>query len=245
MPNPPTRHGLARVLSKLGVCSRSEATKLIAAGRVTINGVVRKNPEAPVDMARDVVLLNDHPLDRQAKVYIVLNKPRGLVTTASDEKERETVYQCFGGSKLPPLHAVGRLDMASEGMLLFTNDTAWSAGITAPESHLQKLYHVQIDRVADVSLLAAMTTGIRDSEGRLLRARRAEILRIGEKNSWLAITLDEGRNRHIRNLLQAQGCDVLRLVRVAIGDVPLGELGKGQWRHLTSTEVRALDASRR
>ena len=240
MPSPPTRHGLARVLSKLGVCSRSEATKLIAAGRVSLNGAVRKNPEAPVEIGRDVLLLDGLPLDSKAKVYVMLNKPRGLVTTASDEKGRATVQQCFEGAKLPPLHAVGRLDMASEGLLLFTNDTAWSAGITAPEQHLDKLYHVQIDRLADAALLARMTSGITDEDGHHLRARRAELLRMGEKNSWLAITLNEGRNRHIRKLLLALGCEVLRLVRVAIGTVPLGELDKGQWRHLTTAEVRAL-----
>lgn len=240
MPTPPPRHGLARTLSKLGICSRSAAAKAIAAGRVTVNGVVRRNPEWPVVLGQDILVLDGQPQVAEAKVYIMLNKPRGLVTTTADEKGRATVMQCLQGSGLPLLHAVGRLDQASEGLLLFTNDTAWAAGITAPEAHLEKIYHVQIDGVADTAMLAKMVTGSRDSEGHLLKAKRATLLRTGEKNSWLEVTLDEGRNRHIRKLLEALGNEVLRLLRVGIGTLPLGELAKGQWRHLTAKEVRQL-----
>ena len=237
MPNSPTRHGLARALSKLGVCSRSEGARFIAAGRVSVNGTVRRNPEWAVALGQDVLALDGVPQVAGTKVYVMLNKPRGLVTTTADEKGRATVQQCLEGAALPLLQAVGRLDKASEGLLLFTNDTRWADGITDPESCLEKVYHVQIDCVADVALLAKMLAGVKDAEGHLLKAKRATLLRAGEKNSWLAVTLDEGRNRHIRKLLEAQGCEVLRLVRVSIGKVQLGELPKGEWRHLTAKEV--------
>jgi 23S rRNA pseudouridine2605 synthase len=135
---------------------------------------------------------------------------------------------------------VGRLDKASEGLLLLSNDTTWAAGITAPTTHLDKTYHVQVAGQPDGSALAAMQVGISDG-GELLKARQAKLLRAGEKNAWLEVVLDEGRNRHIRRLLAALGFDVLRLIRVAIGPLPLGQLAKGQWRRLSIEEVQSLD----
>ena len=134
---------------------------------------------------------------------------------------------------------VGRLDKASEGLLLLTNDTAWAARITAPESHLDKTYHVQVDCLADEDLARRIQAGA-EAEGELLAARRVSVLRHGTRNSWLEIVLDEGKNRHIRRLLAALGVGVMRLVRVTIGPLPLGDLAKGQFRHLTSSEVRNL-----
>jgi 23S rRNA pseudouridine2605 synthase len=169
----------------------------------------------------------------------MLNKPRGLVTTVSDEQERETVYQCFEGAGLPWLAPVGRLDKASEGLLLFSNDPQWAARITSPESGPQKTYHVQIDRVPNDELLANLGRGAQvDTE--MLRAKSATVLRSGEKNAWLEIVLDEGRNRHIRRLLSAFDVAVLRLVRVSIGKLQLGELPKGKWRALTEEEIEEL-----
>jgi len=135
------RIGLARALSKLGYCSRSQACDLIRAGRVTLNGAVPRDPETPVNLESDRILNDGHPVAASASVYLMLNKPRGLVTTASDEKGRRTVYDCLP-TGLPWLAPVGRLDKASEGLLLLTNDSEWAARITAPESHLDKAYHV-------------------------------------------------------------------------------------------------------
>ena len=226
-------------MSKLGYCSRSQAWELIKAGRVRVNGRGQRDAEARVEPGRDRIEVDGVVVGAAERVYVMLNKPRGLVTTAADEQGRETVFQCFAGSNLPRLSAVGRLDMASEGLLLFTNDTAWAARITAPESRLEKTYHVQIDRVADAELLEQLTRGARD-EGEWLAAKRGACLRAGEKNSWLEIVLDEGKNRHLRRLLGALGIEVLRLVRVAIGTLALGELAKGKWRRLTVAETRAL-----
>jgi 23S rRNA pseudouridine2605 synthase len=169
----------------------------------------------------------------------MLNKPRGYVTTASDERGRDTVYTLLDAAELPWLAPVGRLDKASEGLLLLTNDSAWAARITAPESHVEKTYHVQIDRLPDLALLASLKRGVEEDGERLL-AQNVSELRRGEKNAWLEIVLDEGRNRQIRRLLAAHGVGVLRLVRVAIGPVALGTLAKGAFRALHAAEVTAL-----
>lgn len=233
------RTGLARALSKLGHCSRSQAVVLVREGRVQLNGRVRRDPETPVRLGSDTVTVNDAPVTTVERVYLMLNKPRGLVTTATDELGRDTVYTCFQGTTLPHLPAVGRLDKASEGLLLFTNDNAWANAITDPTTHLDKTYHVQVAVLADDELLRRLTTGVIEDDERLA-VKRATILRHGEKNSWLEIVLDEGKNRHIRRLLEAFEIEVLRLVRVAIGPLALGDLTKGQWRKLTSSEVQAL-----
>ena len=169
----------------------------------------------------------------------MLNKPRGYVTTASDEHGRETVYALLEDAGLPWVAPVGRLDKASEGLLLLTNDSAWAARITTPESHVDKTYHVQIDRLPDAALLDALRSGIDEDDGHL-RAKRVHELRRGEKNAWLEIVLDEGRNRQIRRLLAAHGVGVLRLVRIAIGPVALGTLAKGECRMLAPAEIAAL-----
>jgi len=172
---------------------------------------------------------------------LMLNKPRGLVTTARDEKGRDTVYRCFADAALPWLAPIGRLDKASEGLLLFCNDPVWAARIMDPGSGPPKTYHVQIDRLPDAALVSALERG-RNSDGEFLKVRSARILRSGEKHGWLEIALDEGRNRQIRRLLEAFEISVIRLVRVAVGELHLGELAKGQWRVLTPREMVCLEA---
>lgn len=234
-----TRHGLARVLSKRGVCSRSQAEQWIRAGRVAVEGRVVRNPKHPVTQGQGGITVDGRPIGEAAPVYVMFNKPRGLVVSAADERGRATVYDALAGAGLPWLGPVGRLDKASEGLLLLSNDTAWAAGITDPAMHCEKTYHVQVDCVPDAASLAALGEGVSD-QGERLAARKVALLRAGEKNAWLEIVLDEGRNRHIRRLLAAHGIGVLRLVRVAIGGLLLGDLAKGQWRHLAADEVRAL-----
>ena len=233
--------GLARALSKLGVCSRSQAAELIRAGRVKLNGKLRRDPETPVHLGKDRIELDSKSVGSSERIYLALNKPRGVVTTASDEKNRETVYT-FLPAEFPWVAPVGRLDMASEGLLLLTNDSEWAARISAPETHLDKTYHVQIDAIADENLLDALRKGIRSSEdGELLRAKRASLLRRGERNSWIEIVLDEGKNRQIRRMLEHLQIEVLRLVRVAIGPLTLGDLAKGETRVILKEEKQALD----
>lgn len=236
--------GLARALSKLGYCSRSQAVELIRVGRVRVNEVVRRDPETPVRSGKDRIEIDGKPLAASKKIYLVLNKPRGIVTTASDEKDRETVYK-FLRDDLPWVAPVGRLDKASEGLLLLTNDSEWGARVTAPEAHLDKTYHVQIGRIADAELLEALTRGVLAKDAELLRAKGASLLRQGERNSWVEIILDEGKNRQIRRMLEGLGVEVLRLIRVAIGPLLLGDLTKGGVRDLTVGEKAAIDRAMR
>ena len=230
---------LARALSKLGLCSRSQAERAVAEGRVRVDGVVRREPSFRVDMRHARITLDDHAVKAAARVYLALNKPRGLVTTRDDPQGRATIYGCLEGTDLPFVSPVGRLDKASEGLLLLTNDTQWAQRVLDPATHVEKTYHVQVDRVPDDALFAALEAGV-DDEGERLAARRASVLRTGGRTAWLELVLDEGRNRHIRRMLAAFDLEVLRLVRVAIGPLPLGDLAKGAWRALTPAEVRAL-----
>ncbi len=233
------RHGLARVLSKAGVCSRSEAARRVQEGRVSVDGRVIRDPEFPILAGRHKVLLDGQALAAAGRLYIALNKPRGLVTTVQDERGRDTVYHCFDGAGLPWMAPVGRLDKASEGLLFFSNDPEWAARLTDPATGPLKTYRVQVDAVPDATQLERMHTGV-DDAGEHLAAYSVQILRHGERTAWLEVVLDEGRNRHIRRLLNMLGLDVLRLMRVAIGPVQLGELGKGQWRELSAGELDAL-----
>jgi len=230
--------GLARVLSKRGICSRSQGERLAREGRVRVDGRIVRDPEFPI-AGHERIEVDDGAVQAVAPVYIAMNKPRGIVVSAADERGRDTVYSLLDGAGLPWLGPVGRLDKASEGLLLLSNDTAWAAGITEPATHVPKTYHVQVAGQPDVATIAAMCEGVVDA-GETLRAASASLLRQGERNAWLEVTLDEGRNRHIRRLLAALGFDVLRLVRVAIGDLVLGDLAKGQWRHLGDAEVAGL-----
>jgi len=212
---------------------------MIRAGRVRLKNVVCKNPEAAVRLGKDPIEVDGKAVECAQKIYWMLNKTRGTVTTADDEQRRETVYEGLPPG-LPWMAPVGRLDKATQGLLLFTNDSQWAARVTAPESHLEKTYHVQIDAVVQDDLLRALEAGVRCDNGEVLRATRAKRIRAGEKNSWIEIVLDEGKNRQIRRMLEASGIGVLRLVRVAVGNLELGTLGKGAARELTDSEVRNL-----
>ena len=162
----------------------------------------------------------------------------------SDEKGRETVY-AYLPAGLPWIAPVGRLDKASEGLLLLTNDSEWAALITAPGTHLDKTYHVQISAITDEAPLQELRNGIRASDGEFLRVKNVRRLRQGERHSWLEIVLDEGKNRHIRRMLEELKVEVLRLVRVAIGPLVLGDLAKGATRALEPEEKQALDRAMR
>lgn len=233
------RHGLARVISKRGLASRTQAARWVAEGRVRVNGRLVRDPEFPVAQGVDAVAVDGRDLSPAARIVVMLNKPRGLVTTASDDRGRATVYGCLEGSELPWLAPVGRLDKASEGLLLFTNDPLWAARITSPASGPDKTYHVQIDGLPDDSLPANLERGTL-VDGDRLSAKTARVLRRGARHAWLELVLTEGRNRQIRRLLGAYGVSVLRLVRVAVGTLTLGALPKAGWRRLTPPEIALL-----
>ena len=240
IPNKTKAHrlGLARTLSKFGYCSRSNAVKLITAGRVCINGHIVRDPKQAV-FTTGKVTIDGQQLQSVKKVYLMVNKPRGLITTTRDELGRDTVYSLLTEYR-QWLAPVGRLDKASEGLILFTSDSGWAAQVSSPESHLDKTYHVHIETVADDGLLSRLTAGV-SSEGDILRAKRVSIVRRGSKNSWLEIVLDEGKNRHIRRMLSELEIEVLRLVRIGIGPLRLGDLPKGSARELSRDEKIAID----
>ena len=187
---PPASVSLARALSKLGVCSRSEGERLVRAGRVAVGGETVRDPARRVDPARAAIEVDGRPVAARTTVYLALNKPRGLVTTRDDPRGRETVYACLAGAELPFVSPVGRLDKASEGLLLFTNDSRWAARLLEPASRVDKVYHVQVARVADDALVRQLRDGVADAEGDFLAAREARLLRHGTRTSWLELTLD-------------------------------------------------------
>jgi 23S rRNA pseudouridine2605 synthase len=233
-------HGLARALASLGIMSRTSAAQAIAAGRVSVNGAAVLDPEARVSPERDRLALDGRPVIAAAPRYLALNKPRGLVTTARDEHHRATVYACLPDAQDGWMAPVGRLDKASEGLILFTNDTRWADRVLSPESGLAKVYHVQIGRHLSEPEISRLCAGVM-LDGRLARAEKVQVLRRGEKTCWLEIVLRQGLNRQIRRMLQALDAEVLRLVRVAIGPVQLGDLPKGQSRPLTDSELQAME----
>jgi 23S rRNA pseudouridine2605 synthase len=203
---------------------------------------VRRDPEFPVRIGTDRIEVDGQAVTGEAKVYLVFNKPRGVVTSASDEKGRATVYE-YLPEGTPWVGPVGRLDKASEGLLLLTNDSEWAARVTDPRTHLDKVYHVQMAAAPDQSLPRQLTDGVRSANGEILRVKRVTPVREGKKNSWLEIVLDEGKNRQIRRIFEALGIEVLRLVRVGIGPFSLGDLEKGVARNLTAAEKKALDSA--
>ncbi|MCX5768620.1 MAG: pseudouridine synthase [Gemmatimonadetes bacterium] len=235
---------IARGLSKLGVCSRAEGERLVAAGRVTVDGRIIRDVSFRLRPETAVIAVDGVRVARAERVYVALNKPRGLVTTRDDPQGRETIYDCLEGAALPFVGPVGRLDKASEGLLLLTNDTQWSARLLDPASHVEKTYHVQVRGLVDEATIGRVAMGVvEQSSGEALGVVRVALLRVGSRSStWLEIVLDEGKNRHIRRLLAELGIEVLRLVRVSIGGLKLGELAKGEWRKLTPAEIQQLDS---
>ncbi|MBB4040360.1 23S rRNA pseudouridine2605 synthase [Microvirga flocculans] len=231
---------LARALSKLGFCSRTQAEALIAEGRVRVDGHVVRHATVRIDPRRARIAVDDQPVAAERKVYLMLNKPRGLVTTRDDPQQRGTVYDCLTGLDLPFVSPVGRLDKASEGLLLLTNDTRWAQRILDPASNVEKVYHVQIDRMADDTLFDRLETGM-VLEGERLATKSARLLRAGTHNAWLEVVLSEGKNRQIRRLLAACGADVMRLVRIEVGGLQLGDLPRGAVRLLRPEEKALLD----
>ena len=163
-PGPAGLVSLARALSKLGYCSRTEAERLVLDGRVRVDGRPARNPSLRLDMGRARIAVDGEAVSAEQRVYLMVNKPRGMVTTRHDPEGRETVYACLDGLDLPFLAPVGRLDKASEGLLLMSNDTRWAQTILDPASGVEKTYHVQIDTVPDEAMLARLRAGAVDGE---------------------------------------------------------------------------------
>lgn len=229
--------GVARILNKRGFCSRKEAESLVRSGRVSLEGKIVFNPEAFAQTASTIAVDGQLVFPREP-LYFVMNKPRGIVTTASDEKGRQTVMDLLRGKIPQHVFPVGRLDKASEGLLLFTNDTAFSDRILSPESHLEKEYHVHVSRLPSNEEFSKMRNGflvpprVFGNSPEKMRMADVQVLRKGERNAWLSVVLHEGKNREIRRILECFGIETLRLIRVRIGPWELGNLKPGEIRQI-------------
>ncbi|MCG3112614.1 MAG: rRNA pseudouridine synthase [Candidatus Manganitrophus sp. SB1] len=231
---------LGRALSKLGFTSRSQARPLIESGRVSVNGRLIRNPEVRVDPDREVIRVDGQIIRSAAPVYLMMHKPKGVVTTRSDERERKTVYDLLGKDE-QWLFPVGRLDKETSGLLLLTNDTQWGNRITAPESKVSKIYHVKLNRQISENDLERLRSGVVLEEGQTAPAE-ATRLRQAEGKECISLALREGRNRQVRRMCEALGYQVEDLIRVRIGDLALGDLPTGGHRPLTPAEVRRFAA---
>uniref|UniRef100_UPI003742FC74 pseudouridine synthase n=1 Tax=Fibrobacter succinogenes TaxID=833 RepID=UPI003742FC74 len=241
-------HGVARVISKRGFCSRSQAENLVREGRVSLRGKTVRDPDTPA-RENDEICVDGKPVKASEFVYFMMNKPRGYVTTASDEKGRTTVMdlfreqyaKMFPGKAVPHISPVGRLDAASEGLLLFTNDTQWADALLNPQESRgptssaihTKIYRVQVAGKPTAAELSQMEAGFNvpprvfGEKEEFMHAVSAKPYSAGEKNCWLEITLDEGKNREIRRMLAKLGYEVLRLVRIKFCNFKLGNLKQG------------------
>jgi 23S rRNA pseudouridine2605 synthase len=229
---------LERVLSKAGVGSRTEARSWVHAGRVTVNGEPTQNPDQWVDMERDRVRLDGKPLESRERVYVLLYKPTGYLTTYKDPKGRPTVYDLVKdvGTFLSP---VGRLDLDTSGLLLMTNDTRLAERVTNPESHVPKTYLVTAAPALSEAQLQRLRAGVELSDG---PTRPAQVTRVRDspQGTRFEIVLTEGRNRQVRRMVEALDARVLELVRIKLGPIAIGALPIGTWRMLTRAEVAAL-----
>ena len=228
---------LERALSKLGLASRTEARVLIRAGKVKVRGAVVSNPLAMVVPETARIEIEGISTAVARPITVMLHKPAGVVTTRSDEKGRKTVYSLLDGLEAHVI-PVGRLDLASTGLLLFTNDTQFSAWVTDPKNNIPKVYLVSVRGEVTDEYAARLESGIRD-EGELLKADRVVVRKRSKRESHLVVTLSEGKNREIRRMLSAAGHEVTRLKRVEFGGLSLGELKPGAWRELSSAELRS------
>jgi len=232
---------LERVISKAGLGSRTEARSWIHKGRVQVNGRTVENPDLWVDMARDSVHFDGKPLVRRERVYLLLYKPTGYLTTYKDPEGRPTVYDLLGelDTFVSP---VGRLDLDTSGLLLMTNDTQLAERVTNPDSHVPKTYLVKASKVLTDAQLQQLRDGVTLSDG---PTRPAVVTRVRDSGKYthFEITLTEGRNRQVRRMVETLDAVVLKLVRVRIGSLSIGDLPIGRWRELHPRELASLERS--
>lgn len=226
------------MLSKAGLGSRTEARSWIGAGRVRVNGRATQNPDQWIDLDRDHVLFDGKPLENAEKLYLLLYKPKGYITSYKDPDGRPTVYDLLEGLDTW-VFPVGRLDLDSSGLLVMTNDSGFAELLTNPHYKVAKTYQVKCSTRVTNEQIDKLRAGVELDDG---PTRPAEVIRLrdSEKYSHLEIRITEGRNRQVRRMVEAIESKVLKLVRVAIGPVRIGTLEVGKWRELTNPERRSL-----
>ena len=227
---------LERVLSKAGLGSRTDARKWIGAGRVKVNGKLVQTPDLWVDLERDRVTLDDRPVRPAKKIYLLLHKPTGYLTTYKDPEGRPTVYDLLSdlGHWVVP---VGRLDLDTSGLLLLTNDTQFAEQVMNPDFKVPKTYLVKASTPLNDDQLNRLRSGVELNDG---PTQSAEVSRVASFEKSITVTIREGRNRQIRRMLEAVDSKVVELVRTHIGPVAIGDLPIGTYRALQAEEVLAL-----
>ena len=229
---------LERALSKLGMASRSDARALVLAGRVAVDGRIARDPGKAIVPERARIAIDGEAREAAAALTVLLHKPRGVVTTRRDPDGRPTAYELVREAGAH-LQAIGRLDLASSGLLLFTTDTRLSAALLDPAHAVPRVYVVTARGTVDDASLETLSRGI-TIDGALVTPRRVTVRKRSGRETHLLVELVEGRNREIRRLFAAIGHDVTRLLRVSFGGVELGTLPPGRWRPLTYDELRTL-----
>ena len=234
---------IQKFFTDCGILSRRAAEEEIKKGRVKVNGVVAEVGQK-IDPTRDRVEYRGQVIEATEKprfTYVMLNKPRGYLSTVTDDRGRHTVTELVAdvGVRLYP---VGRLDMDSEGLLLLTNDGELTNRLTHPKHEIPKIYHVKIRGVVTAEQVKALSSSMEIDGYRILPVK-TELISVKDDTSVLRMTLFEGRNRQIRKMCESQSLTVLRLCRIAIGDLKLGNLAPGKWRYLTKTQVDYLKGS--
>jgi 23S rRNA pseudouridine2605 synthase len=227
---------LDRVLSRFGLGSRKAAREVIASGKIKINGRVVKDPELWVNPEKDAFHLNGNRLRPARKVYLLFNKPKGVITSHGDPGGRKTIYDCLGPD-MPWVAPVGRLDKDTSGLIVLTNDNDFANYVTDPESGVPKKYLVKANMLVPDELLIRMEQGLDLGRGEWAKPRSVRRIEDRGKYSWLEIILTEGKNREVRRLLEAVGLTVLKLVRTQIGPCSLDGLQVGKWRDLKPSEI--------
>lgn len=230
---------LDRVLSRYGIASRTAARKAIRAGRLKVNGKVERNPDRWVEAERDAVELDGKRLRPAEKTYLLLYKPKGVITSHGDPGGRKTIYDLMGvdGRWVAP---VGRLDKDTSGLLLLTNDTEFGHRVMSPESKIAKAYMAKVSALLSDEVIAQLARGIKMKRGDFARPKSVRRLEDRGKYTWLEVVLTEGKNREVRRMVEAVGFKVLKLVRTRIGPLGLTGLEVGKWRPLTRREITAL-----
>jgi len=238
---------LQKLISSAGVSSRRHAEELITAGKVSVNGKVVTELGVKADPDRDHIKVNGRlinpRLGQREQVYVLLNKPRGYLTSMSDPEDRPLVIDLIPKA-LGRLHPVGRLDFNTEGLLLLTTDGELTNIITSAKNEIAKVYRVKVKGIPTDKAIERLRRGIVIGEGE--RTARAEVRRLRERdisNAWYEVTLHEGRNQQVRRMFDAIGHSVVKLVRSQIGPLHIGSLKAGEWRHLTPREVAQFKKS--
>lgn len=234
-----TKKTLERVISKAGIASRTVARSWIHARRVSVNGKVTENPDQWIDFKRDKITVDGRPLEAEKRIYLLLYKPKGYVTTFKDPDGRPTVYDLIKDVK-SWIAPVGRLDLDTTGLLLLTNDTQLAERLTNPDHHVPKTYQLKARGVLTDEQLDHLRNGIELSDGPT-RPAVVKRLRDTDKYTFLEITITEGRNRQVRRMIEALDSKVLKLTRTAIGNIRIGNLEIGHHRELTREERATLE----